>query len=72
MANAKEEMVTVTIPKTREKKDDFFCAINGKSYQIKRGVPVQVPKEVDEVIRHQQKMDEIAIENAEKAPKDFA
>lgn len=67
-----EEMVTVFLIKTKEKKDDFFCAINGHTYQIKRGEYVQVPKAVQEIIKHQNQMDQIALENMEKANKNFA
>lgn len=67
-----EEMVPVFLIKTKEKKDDFFCAINGHTYQIKRGEQVIVPKAVREIIKHQEKMDQIALENMEKANKNFA
>lgn len=67
-----EEMVPVYLIKTKEKKEDFFCAINGHTYQIKRGEEVMVPKAVREIIKHQEKMDQIALENMEKANKNFA
>ena len=67
-----EELVPVFLIKTKEKKEDFFCAINGKTYLIKRGEPVMVPKSVEEIIRHQNQMDQIALENLEKANKQFA
>ncbi len=35
-------------------KDDMFVAVNGKSYQIKRGVEVTVPRNVAEVISQAQ------------------
>ena len=55
-----------------KKKDDFFCAVNGHTYQIKRGEKVMVPKAVEEIIRHQNQMDQVALENMEKANKKFA
>ena len=67
-----EELVQVFLIKTKEKKDDFFCAINGHTYQIKRGEPVKVPKAVHEIIKHQNQMDQVALENMEKANKNFA
>ena len=67
-----EELVPVFLIKTKEKKEDFFCAINGKTYLIKRGEPVMVPKSVEEIIRHQNQMDQIALENLEKANRQFA
>lgn len=68
----KEELVPVFLIKTKEKKDDYFCAINGKSYLIKRGEQVMVPKAVQEIIKHQNQMDQVAMENLEKANKKFA
>ena len=67
-----EELVQVFLIKTKEKKEDFFCAINGHTYQIKRGEYVEVPKSVREVIKHQNQMDQVAMENLEKANKNFA
>lgn len=67
-----EELVPVFLIKTKEKKDDFFCSINGQTYQIKRGEQVMVPKSVQEIIKHQNQMDQVALENLEKANKKFA
>ena len=67
-----EEMVPVFLIKTKEKKDDFFCAVNGRTYQIKRGEQVMVPKSVQEIIKHQNQMDQVALENLEKANRKFA
>ena len=67
-----DDRVPVFLIKSKEKKDDFFCAINGTSYQIKRGEMVMVPKAVEEIIRHQNQMDQIALENLEKATRKFA
>lgn len=38
-------------------KDDVIVAVNGKTWQIKRGVPVQVPRYVAEVIKNSQNQD---------------
>ena len=60
MANEKikneEKMVTITIPLTRHEQEDVYVAVNGKSYQIKRGVPVEVPAFVKEVLDHRDEM----------------
>ena len=46
-----EEMVTIRLFKDNERyKDDVFVAINGRSFQIKRGESVQVPKCVADVL----------------------
>ena len=38
-------------------KDDFICGINGKVYQIQRGVYVDVPQSVAEIIEHSESQD---------------
>ncbi len=43
--------VTITIPKEKGASDDVFVGLNGKSWLIKRGVPVTVPEEVLEPLR---------------------
>lgn len=54
-----EEMVTIRLFKDNERyKDDVFVAINGRSFQIKRGESVQVPKCVADVL--EQSMDQDA------------
>lgn len=47
--------VKLTIPKTKYQTEDYYLAINGKSWQIQRGVPVEVPEYVAlAVARHEQ------------------
>lgn len=43
--------VKIKIPLTRTEKDDVYVAVNGKSYQIKRGVEVEVPVGVAAAIK---------------------
>lgn len=53
-----EEMETIQLFSDGGKyKGDLFVGVNGVNYQIKRGVPVNVPKAVAEVIRHSQEQD---------------
>lgn len=52
-----EEMVTIHLPKTREEKDDVFVSVNERSWLIQRGVSVQVPRCVYEVLLHKQEME---------------
>ena len=54
--NAGPKMVTIRIPKTKERKDDVFVSVNFRTYQIQRGVDVEVPEFVAEVLRNQEKM----------------
>ena len=55
---AEEEKVEFTLFKDDGKyKDDLYVCVGGMSYQIKRGVPVKVPKSVYEAIRNSEKQD---------------
>lgn len=49
-------MITVKIPRTRKDQEDVFVAVNNRTYIIKRGVPVDVPDFVYEVLQHQEEM----------------
>ena len=51
-----EEKVTIKLPLTRTEKDDVWVAVNGKAMQIKRGVEVEVPKCIYEVLQHKEEM----------------
>lgn len=48
--------VKIRLPLTRTEKDDVYVAVNGRSYQIKRGVDVEVPDYVAEVLQHKEEM----------------
>ena len=39
-------------------KEDLFVSVNGVNYKIRRGVDVEVPPEVAEVLEHSQRQDE--------------
>ena len=56
MANTTTKKVKIRLPLTRTEKDDVYVAVNGKSYQIKRGVDVEVPDYVAEVLQHKEEM----------------
>lgn len=52
--NKTEKKVTIRLPISRELEDDMFVAVNGRTFLIKRGVEVEVPECVVEVInRHE-------------------
>lgn len=54
----KEELVTIQLFSDGGRyKGDLFVSVNGVNYQIKRGVRVQVPPAVAEVIQHSQEQD---------------
>ena len=56
MATTTTKKVKIRLPLTRTEKDDVYVAVNGKSYQIKRGVDVEVPDYVAEVLQHKEEM----------------
>lgn len=53
----KPKKVKIRLPLSRTEKDDVYVAVNGKSYLIKRGVDVEVPACVAEVLRHSEEME---------------
>ena len=50
------KMVKIKIPKTKEDKEDVFVSVNFRTYQIQRGVEVEVPEFVAEVLQHKEEM----------------
>ena len=50
----------------------MFVALNGKTYQIKRGVEVEVPYGVAKILERQEKMLQIAMESEEQAAQGLA
>ena len=53
------ELVSIRLFKDNSRyKGDLFVSVNGVNYQIKRGVTVQVPPCVAEVIQHSMEQDE--------------
>lgn len=66
------ELVTIQLFKDSEKyKDDKFVAVNGKTWQIKRGVPVQVPKYVADVLEQSMKQDTATANMIERENAEF-
>ena len=58
MSEPKEELVSIQLFSDGGRyKGDLFVSVNGVNYQIKRGVRVQVPPAVAEVIQHSQEQD---------------
>ena len=56
MAEAKQKMVKIRIPRTKADQEDVFVSVNLRTYLIKRGVEVEVPDFVAEVLRHQEEV----------------
>lgn len=71
----KGKKVTVRLPRLPGQnaiQEEFF-SVNGKNYLIKRGVTVEIPEEVAEVIRNAEKAEEYAmkyVDGLDKAKKE--
>ena len=50
------KMVKIRIPRTSPKQEDVFVSVNMYTCIVKRGVKVEVPDFVAEVLRHQEEM----------------
>ena len=59
-----ERMVRVRLPKENPKQEDAVVWINERRFIIKRGVYVDVPLSVYEVLEHAEKMEERTAELA--------
>ena len=59
-----EEMIRFKIPTGRSDidKQDVFVAVNGKSYLIKRGEAMELPKSVVEVLENSEAQNAYALE----------
>lgn len=65
---ATKKMVKVRIPRTKADQEDVFVSVNMETFIIKRGVEVEVPDYVAEVLQHQEEMiEKIMLFNDEKA-----
>ena len=51
-----EKKVKIKLPLTRTEKEDKWCAVNGRPFLIKRGVEVEVPDYIAEVLRNEEEM----------------
>ena len=53
---SKPKTVTVRIPRLNPRQEDVFVSVNNYTCIVKRGVDVEVPDFVAEVLRHQEEM----------------
>lgn len=51
------DYVTIQLPRVKGESESQFVALNGKTYLIKKGVPVNVPKGVAEIIANKEQME---------------
>lgn len=72
MAEAKQKMVKVKIPRVNKKQQPQFVSVNNYSCLIKPGEEVEVPDFVAEVLKHREEMLEVAaafeLENEQRLP----
>ena len=67
---ATKNTVKIRIPRTKSDQEDVFVSVNMETFIIKRGVEVEVPDYVAEVLQHQEEMlEKIMLFNEEKASK---
>lgn len=60
-----EKKVKIRIPRLKENNDDVYVSVNDRTWLIKRGVEVEVPECVAEVLQHTDEMMETAYEYIE-------
>ena len=66
------ELIPIYVFKDKDKyKDDLIVSVNGKAWQIQRGVEVMVPRYVAEVIRNSQIQDASTEETIRQLEKNF-
>lgn len=58
----KEVMVKIKLPRGSKNDGDVFVSVNERTWLIKRGVEVEVPECVAEVLQHKEEMEEEAYE----------
>ena len=51
-----DDTVTIRLPRERDNAEDMVVWVNDRRFLIKRGVSVDVPKCVAEVLEHQEEM----------------
>lgn len=54
----KQDLVKIRLPRKTKNDEDVFVSVNEKTWLIKRGVEVEVPKCVAELIRNSEEMQE--------------
>lgn len=54
----KEKTVKIRLPKTKTEKEPVWVRVNERKWLIQRGVEVEVPECVYEVLTHQEEMQE--------------
>lgn len=72
MIDPMKKMIKIKLFKDgKEYKDDVFVSVNGKSFQIQRGVEVEVPLAVAEVIERSIELDGATASFVSKIEEDY-
>lgn len=66
VADEKAKTVVIQLPVIEGMGDSVYVSVNMKSYQIKRGEPVEVPLCVAEVLENSNKQIMVALKNQEE------
>ena len=70
--NSEKKMVRIKLFRDNQNySGDVFVAVNGESYLIQRGITVEVPDYIAEVLETSQREDENALMRMEKAEQTF-
>lgn len=69
VAPESEKLVKLRIPRERSDQEDVFVRVNQRTWQIQRGVEVEVPACVAEVLSHREEMLDVIWEFEEKNSK---
>lgn len=64
-----EKKVRIRIPKTRSETEDVYVSVNNRNWLIQRGVEVEVPECVAEVLRNSELAEEAALRFIEQNAK---
>lgn len=70
MATNKEKTVRIRLPIERDNKEDKVVWVNDRRFLIKRGVPVDVPESVAEILENEEKMLSVRYEYESKMQRD--
>lgn len=65
-AETKSKTVVIQLPVIEGMGDSVYVCVNMKSYQIKRGEPVEVPLSVAEVLRNSDRQMMVAMQRQEE------
>lgn len=62
----KEETIKFFISRRPEDPESIYVGVNGKTYQVKTGVEVELPRAVYNVLKLSMKQEMVALESREK------